>query len=287
MPISKQIKNTKSQTQNAKAAPNHFSYSQLAAYSSCPYQYRFAHVLKIPVLGREQFSFGKTMHATLQKLFNLLNEKKRLGQAELFGRPSGPAEVTLEELYRLYEESWIDDWYESKQKKRERRRQGRESLKVFYEKYKGGWPDALFLEKGFSLKIAAPSAKLGAAGAGDQFSYTVRGAIDRIDRLAGGLKLVDYKTGAPKDKLSFEEKEQLLIYQLAAGQLFSEPVKALAFYYLDDNSEAEFIGSETDLEKVKAKVIKTVDAVRRGVFPPKPGRLCAYCDFKEICEFRG
>jgi len=262
------------------ALPDYFSYSQLAAYSSCPYQYRFAHVLKIPVSGKEQFSFGKTMHATLQKLFLLLNEKKGLGQADLFGagHPSATVKdgnVTFKEALELYEQSWIDDWYKDKASKEERKKQGREILKVFYEKYKDSWPEVLFLEKGFNLKIAD----------GDK-AYTVRGVIDRIDRADAGLRLVDYKTGRAKDKLTFEEKEQLFIYQLAAQELFEQPVSGLVFYYLDNNSEIKFIGAPAELDKMKQKIISTINEIVGGKFPPRPGRLCAWCDYNSICEFR-
>lgn len=266
--------------------PRHFSYSQLAAYSACPYQYRFAHILKIPVRGKEMFSFGKTMHATLQKVFALINEKKGLGQAELFGDPhlispllrgrtKEGVNITLDEILKLYEQNWIDDWYNDKASKAKRRRQGKDILKAFYEKYKDNWPAALFLEKKFNWKITDGEA-----------DYLVRGVVDRIDKYEGGLKLVDYKTGRPKDKLTFNDKEQLLIYQLAAGELFREEVKALAFYYLADNSEAEFLGSAKDLEKVKAKIIGVVEEIKQGKFPPRPGQLCDWCDFNGICEFR-
>ncbi|OGF31220.1 hypothetical protein A3H09_01040 [Candidatus Falkowbacteria bacterium RIFCSPLOWO2_12_FULL_45_13] len=349
--------------------PSHFSYSHLAAYSHCPYQYRFAHVLKIPVRGKEQFSFGKTLHATLQKLFLLLNEKKGLGQGDLFGSVTSPnpllskegdrtvlpspslktgageisargavpagrqgsppkadqplagatnlggkegVNITLEEILKLYEQSWIDDWYESKQKKQERKEQGREILKVFYEKHRGRWPEVLCLEKSFNLKIACPEPGPGADG--EKF-YIMRGTIDRIDKIgpaagsassprpdfvvsapsnelgikaeqADGLKLVDYKTGRAKETLSFEDKEQLFIYQLAAAELFKQPVSGLAFYYLENNSEIEFIGQARDLEKIKAKIIAAIEAIGRGEFPPKPGQICAWCDFRGICEYR-
>ena len=292
--------------------PTHFSYSQLAAYSNCPYQYRFAHILKIPVMGKEQFSFGKTMHATLQKLFMLVNEKRGLGQPGLFEKnspltppcqggqqgnsplirgnkggfkssvfksPPPPfikgGNITFEEILKLYEQSWLDDWYESKEQKRERKKQGREILKVFHEKYNHNWPEVLFLEKGFNLKIVD-----------GQDTYIVRGVIDRIDRAGDGLKLVDYKTGRAKAKLIFQNKKQLFIYQLAAGELFKQPVSGLAFYYLDNNSEVEFIGTPAELAKIKLKIIFTIKEISRGEFPPRPSQLCAWCDFREICEYR-
>ena len=239
----------------------------------------------------------------MQKLFKLINEKKGLGQGSLFGTGKPPlippcqggektatpltrgarGVITFDEILKLYEESWIDDWYESKEKKQARKKQGREILKIFYEKYKNSWPEVLFLEKGFNLKIADPLAKVGTGG---KDIYTVRGVIDRIDKTNDGIKLVDYKTGQAKEKLSFTEKEQLFIYQLAANELFKEPVSGLAFYYLDNNSEVEFSASAKDLEKIKAKIISTIKEIGRGEFPAKAGKICDWCDYRSICEYR-
>jgi RecB family exonuclease len=124
--------------------------------------------------------------------------------------------------------------------------------------------------------------KISSAGA----YYTVQGRIDRIDEADGKLKLVDYKTGAPKDKLTFEEKEQLFIYQLAAPSLYHEEVGSLVFYYLDDNTEVEFLGTMEELSKMKEKIVTTIEDIKRGEFPPKPSMLCKWCDFFDICEFR-
>jgi RecB family exonuclease len=137
-------------------------------------------------------------------------------------------------------------------------------------------------EKGFNIKVKS-----------DGIWYTVRGVIDRIDSLNGHrpsgvkkIKIVDYKTGMPKDKLTFEEKEQLLIYQIAAKDLFREEVESLSFYYLDNNSKVEFLGSEEELNKVKEKIINTVEEIKKGEFPPRPSELCKWCNFFDICEFR-
>ncbi|MFH1772790.1 MAG: UvrD-helicase domain-containing protein [Patescibacteria group bacterium] len=261
--------------QKSITVPSYFSYTQLVAFSHCPYQYRFAHILKIPVSGKEQFSFGKTLHITLQKLFSLINEKKGLRQANLFSSQELAENITLEEVLELYKNSWIDDWYESKKKKEERYKQGQKILTVFYKKYKNNWPKTLFLEKGFNVKLA------------DDYGWnTIRGVIDRIDQVGSKIKIVDYKTGQPKSKLTFDEKEQLFIYQIAVEEIFKQPVASLAFYYLDNNTEVEFLGDKDDLAKVKEKVILTISKIKKGVFPPQPSQLCKFCDFKNICEFR-
>ena len=274
--------------------PKYFSYTQLAAFSNCPYQYRFAHILRIPRQGKAVFSFGKTMHLTLQKLFILINEKKGLGQGDLFiltpspsparvhpapregrGKRERGVVISLDEVLQLYEQNWIDDWYEDDAEKQKYKKKGKEILKGFHEKHSGNWPNAIFLEKGFNIKLKS----------GEDL-YTIRGMIDRIDEVDGKLKIIDYKTGSPKEKLNFNEKEQLLIYQLATESLFKQEIKSLTFYYLNDNSEVEFLGADKELEKVKEKAINVIEGIKKGEFPPKPSKLCKYCDFFDICEFR-
>ncbi|MCD4761416.1 ATP-dependent helicase [bacterium] len=267
-------------SQTAYRPPVYFSYTQLAAFSNCPYQYRFAHIFRIPRHGKPQFSFGKTMHSTMQKISELVKEKSGLGQSDLFSpaktmKATGEVDIKLDEMYSLYEDSWIDEWYRSQSDKEAHKKRGKEIIKGFHAKYNKNWPQTLFLEKGFNLKINVNS-----------IFYTVRGMMDRIDEVKGKVKIVDYKTGKPKEKLNFKDKEQLFIYQLAMRDLFKREVKSLAFYYLENNSEVEFLGDDSDLEKVNDSITETITDINKGEFPARPGPLCKYCDFFDICEFR-
>lgn len=277
------LKNNKTPTSTEGKAciniPKFFSYTQLAAFSNCPYQYRFAHILKIPRTGKAAFSYGKTMHSTLQKTFELVQARRKTKQADLFGADektkSDNPKVSLDEIISFFNESWIDEWYQSEKQKEEYRQRGKDSVKEFYNKHKDNWPKAEMLEKGFNIKITV-----------DNELYTIRGAIDRVDSVGDKLKIVDYKTGAPKEKLTFDEKEQLLLYQLASSQIFDREVAGLSFYYFDNNTEIEFLGTDKELGKIQDKVINTIRDIKKCEFPPKPGPLCAFCDFKDICEFK-
>lgn len=263
--------------------PAYYSYTQLTAFNNCPYQYRFAHVLKVPRGSRHTLSFGQSMHLALQKLFQLIIERRGFGQDSLFGA-SAPAKskekikITIEEILKLYKESWIDNWYESKSQKKEYWKLGEESLKEFFNKHQEEWPNVISLEQGINLKLEG---------------YRIYGKIDRVDdRGEEGISIIDYKTGTPKnpDKISVEDKEQLLLYQLAMKQINKRPICNLQFYYLNDNSEINFVGTDKDLSDMEGKTIQRIlqieDAFRGGVFPPKPGPLCKYCDYFHICEFR-
>jgi DNA helicase II / ATP-dependent DNA helicase PcrA len=281
------------------AAPERFSYSQFEAYERCPYQYRFDNILRVPKRGNFQMSFGKTMHSTLQKILQTVKEAGEKKQESLFTPPleggdrggqksvddkntppTLPLErgggISLEECLKIYEESWIDEWYETEANKQKYHKKGKEMTKAFYEEYHNNWPKVLFLEKAFALRMKV-----------DGDGITIAGKIDRIDEMPDGkLKIVDYKTGKPKEKLEFNEKAQLLIYQQAVKELFRQEVGALCYRYLNDNSEIEFLGKEKDFAKLDEKISETIRAIRAGVFPPTPGQQCKFCDYNGICEFK-
>jgi len=259
-----------------KLLPKQFSFSQLAAHSACPRQYYYAYILKIPILGKHVFSYGKSMHLALQKFFGLIKTRSEINQGDLFEvktkKTKDKLPVSLEELLKIYEESWIDDWYENKSDKDKYLKQGRETLKDIYKSVEKDPPQVKYLEKGFNVRFK---------------NYSFKGNIDRVDQIKGGVQLVDYKTGNPKEKLTFADKEQLLIYQIAYEDVFQEKVQNLKFHYLNNNTEIDFLGKEKELIKVKEKLVETIDQINSCNFKADPSEFkCTYCDFKDICPFK-
>lgn len=259
-----------------KLLPKQYSFSQVAAYDSCPRQYYYAHILKIPTLGKHVFSYGRSMHLALQKFFQLVKSRLEKKQTSLFDKSeeydNKKLPVTLDELLKLYEENWIDDWYENKEDKKKYRDEGRKTLREIYKDIENNPPEVKFLEKGFNVRFS---------------DYSFKGNIDRVDIVNGGVQLVDYKTGTSKQKLSLEDKRQLLIYQIAYEEVFKEKVKNLKFHYLNDNTEVDFLGKEKELEKVKEKLVDTIKRINTCDFKADPEEhKCGYCDFRGICPFK-
>ncbi|MEY4723426.1 MAG: hypothetical protein RLZZ324_939 [Candidatus Parcubacteria bacterium] len=280
--------------------PAYFSFSQIAAYDNCPLQYKFAHVIRVPSLGKGTQSFGNTIHAALEWFVMALAERAAAPQGELAlekGRmgngESGDADepqqqslldgaskrgktalpVTLDELLQKYEDSWIDDWYESAEEKAEYHQKGRDMLEKFYDRCEVTPPNPLHVEQEFSLKFG---------------THTLKGAIDRIDNAEGGVEIIDYKTGRPKteDDLELDDKKQLLLYQIVTQRLLGKEPKKLTFEYLQDGTSVSFLGTEKQLAKLETQVEETFANITARKFEPTPGRQCKYCDFREICEFR-
>ncbi len=261
--------------------PEYFSFSQLKAFETCPYQYRFAHILRVPVRGKAPFSFGKSIHATLQQFFIKALERIQTIQTDLFNQKLAKgdkkAPVGLEELLEIYESCWIDDWFTSRSEHDEYKQKGKKALMEYYKLIENNFPTPKAMEMPFTLRLES-----------DGEEYGIKGVIDRVDEVSGGVEIIDYKTGAGKNpkNLSAEDKEQLLIYQLACQQLLAEPVKKLTFYNIEPGTFATFVGTDKEIEKVKEKIIKIINQIRLGKFLPKPGMMCQYCDFKNICEHK-
>ena len=265
--------------------PDHFSFSQLAAFAKCPLQYKFAFILRVPARGKAVFSFGKTMHNTFYDFLKYANEKQASKQSDLFGYKEKNASagektaanpVSFDRLAEIYEKNWIDEWYENKKQKEEYYKLGKKIIKDFYKEFSKNPPKVLKINNSFALEMPF-NLKIG--------EYNLYGVVDRIDEKQGGAVIIDYKTGNSKDKLSSDDKEQLLIYQIAAEEIFKLKPKELVYYYLNDNKKISFLGAEKEKEQLKEKIIQEIEEMKKSQFKPTPGWQCGFCDFKDICDW--
>ena len=239
--------------------PSSISYTQLESYRTCPLQYKFAHVFRIPIVGRYQMSYGKSLHAALEQFFRQWIENAIM-----------PERSVLEQALK---DTWIDAWYPNRRAHDEHRATTERVLAAYYLLLKKEPVTPLAVEKTFSIRLG---------------NAIIRGSIDRVDRTPEGLHLIDYKTGSPKTKAQIvrAQKDQLYLYQLAASKLFDEPVARLSFCYLEDTSCVSFLGTPKDLDTLQTSIESMMASVQSRSFDPTPGRHCQSCDFAEICEFR-
>lgn len=130
----------------------------------------------------------------------------------------------------------------------------------------------------------------------DGVEITVRGSIDLVDETeAGGLVVVDYKTGAktnikPDAPHKNGQRLQLVLYALAARRRLDRPDAPVASYYWhlrakDDYALVGYEVSPAIEEEVLGAVATIVRNIERGVFPQLPEVTtrsdwisCHYCD---------
>ncbi len=118
------------------------------------------------------------------------------------------------------------------------------------------------------------------------------GRIDRVDRGADGLAIIDYKTGAVPDRKSLASGEaaQLYYYAMLAQAALNTPVRH-ALYLKLDGGEIEPVPVKTDtlddmVENLRQQLAQCRDALCRGQALPAWGDVdtCAYCEFAGLCR---
>jgi ATP-dependent helicase/nuclease subunit B len=141
-----------------------------------------------------------------------------------------------------------------------------------------GWA----FDAGEAERRAAPDA-LGACG--------LHGRIDRIDRGAGALQLIDYKTGSKsdlKEKVKSPlEDTQLAFYAALMGAHGDAPLQAL-YLVLDGDGphEIEHPDVEASARALVAGLAHDLARLRAGagLAALGEGRVCEYCEARGLCR---
>ena len=260
-----------------------FSFTQLAAFRSCPMQYKFAHVYRIPIIGSHQKSFGQVMHSTLHDILENHAERGKAAQVSLFETsaqteiPTSGLRVTKDEAMEIYETRWNENdfWYPDRAMYDKYYSEGKDAVSRMWNIWNEKPPSVAALELNFDWKIG---------------EHSIRGSVDRIDDCGDGtVAIFDYKTGQPKSEedIGKEDREQLQIYQLAM-ECRGMKVSSLSYVYLQ-NGESVNVPTLGEKERVPFTdaLLERMNEILKSRFTPKPSQfVCKFCDFKNICEFR-
>lgn len=237
-----------------------FSFSQLNSYKTCPLQYKYQYVLKIPTTSTAAESFGISIHQTLQKFYSEFMKNKKVNEKDLLN---------------IYKKNWIPIGYVTIDHQNRMKKEGEKILSSYFSKFHSNKLEILALEKLFKIKISK-----------DIF---LTGKIDRVDTLnKNEIEIIDYKTGKKPREKELIKSLQLTIYTLAAQDknLFNKKLSDinLTFYYLQTPEKITLKKTEHDLIETKERIIAMVEEIRQNIFFANPGIHCDFCPFKIICE---
>lgn len=239
---------------------NRFFYSAINTYLTCPLQYKYQYLLKIPTETSAPLSFGNTIHTTLQKFYRkFLSDKK----------------VDEKVLIELFDNNWIPLGYHSSYHENRAKEEGKKMLINYYKNFHRPDLKIIALEKPFRFKLGN--------------NYLIVGKIDRIDiNKNDEIEIIDYKTGEIPDEKKLKNDLQLTIYTLAL--LNDQQLKpsldkiTVSYHYLQKDKKISLKKTVDEIEKAKIKIVELVEKIHQNFFDPKVGPWCDFCPFRIICE---
>ncbi|MEK7521854.1 MAG: PD-(D/E)XK nuclease family protein, partial [Patescibacteria group bacterium] len=254
-------------TANRQVPITYLSYSQIDCFKFCPLHYKLRYITKIPTPPSAPLSFGNTLHNTMK---DFVEDAKNGGKA------------TETELLKIYEKDWIPYGYTSKSHEKQTKERGKEYL-LKYLKTELHNPKNLPLavERPFIFPLT-PGLKLG-------------GKIDRIDKTANGIEIIDYKTtdlelkGLPSTK-DLNSDLQLSFYSLASCLVkdpifLNDPEKVtLSLYFFNKGVKVSTTRTKEQLEKAKAVILNAKDEIENSDFTCSGNPWCKECEYKLFCE---
>jgi RecB family exonuclease len=240
----------------------HLSASQLETYDDCPLRYFYEYVLRVRSDSNVYAELGSLVHEVL---------------AEFLDPRKDDVEYSAEGLRELGERMWRDDLARYRPQVEEARRDFFSMLDRWWEEEGAvARPDVVGVERRFEVDVGP---------------HKVSGSIDRIDRVDGGLRIVDYKTGSRETPAAeMPDNVQLAVYHLAAAR----------------DPELALLGPATDLDLVflrsmkvrsqpvtadheavtEARVLAVAESILAEEFEPSVHANCRVCAFQRLCPIQ-
>ncbi len=123
----------------------------------------------------------------------------------------------------------------------------------------------------------------------DLDGIVIRGILDRMDRDEdGNLIILDYKSGkAPPEQYALSAFFALKIYALLIRRRTGETPVEVRLLYLNGPTLYRLPIDDRQLDAMDSQLRALWAAINRALesdrFPARPGRLCDWCSFQNIC----
>lgn len=241
------------------------SPSRAGDFKTCPQLFKFRAIDRIPEPPSVYQARGTTAHLALQRLFD----------------DSG-TERTPDRLYDLFREAWTeirgeDEFAGLFEDIDQEREWGIESMELLANYFSIEDPTT-FEPEGRELDMLE-----------DLDGIMIRGILDRIDRDSEGrLTITDYKTGkAPPERYALPSFFALKIYALLIRNKYGETPREVRLLYLNGPTLYRLPIDDRQLDAMDGQLRALWAAIERAMatdrFPARPGRLCDWCSYQEIC----
>lgn len=246
-----------------------YSHSRLSSFEQCPRKFLFRYIEKRPVETESIEAFvGKRVHEVLERLYRFVGSGRIPSLPKVLKRFATEWDRHFDrERIRITRADSEEEDY---------RQNGERCLSNYYRRrYPFDSEETLGLEArvAFSLDEAG--------------RYRIQGFVDRFCRAPdGALEIHDFKTGrwVPKQE-ALDADRQLAFYQLGLEGRYPEaPEVRLVWHYLLRNQMRVSSRTREQLQALRRDTIELIDTIESASeYPPKPGSLCPWCEFRDLC----
>ncbi len=249
--------------------PSSLSPSRVSAFTTCPMQFRFSSVQRLPEPPGVAATRGSVVHRALELLFELTGAERT---------PTALARM----LDRALEEYATDPDYVGLQLDEAGARSFRSDCDTLIEKYFQMEDPTKIRDIGLEVRMAA-----------DVGSLELRGIIDRLELDDNGdLVVTDYKTGrAPSGRYEQKSLAGVHFYSFLCEAVLGKRPAKIRLMYLSNGETIETIPSQQSVRFINTRTNAVWKAVERacttGDFRPNQSRLCDWCSFKQWCPAFG
>jgi len=266
------------------------SPSRAGDFLACPLRYRFRTVDRLPERPSPAAARGSVVHRVLELLFDLPAEERTPARAAEMLRPAWEelleAEPVLAELF-ADAAAGVDG-----------ADRGQEDRGADEAPELDSWLAgcATVLERWFGLEDPQrlePAERETYVETVLDSGLLLRGYVDRLDVAPDGrMRIVDYKTGrAPDERFEAAALFQLRFYALVLWRSRGVVPSMLQLVYLGNGEILRYQPDEDDLRATERKIEAVWQAIRTAAeeedWRPRPGPLCAWCSFQELCPAYG
>ncbi|MCD6539756.1 MAG: ATP-dependent helicase [Candidatus Omnitrophica bacterium] len=234
------------------------SYYHIDDYLTCPLKYKFVHILRVPIIQHHSVIYGNALHQAIQRY----NEAKKKGE-----------KITLEEMIEVFLSSWRSEGFISREHEELRLKEGKDTLRKFYERQEreGKIPSEVEKEFHFSLD-----------------NLIIRGRWDRIDLEDGKPIIIDFKSSSVNTQEEADKKAkeslQMTLYAFSYYQCFGVLPERVELHFLESGLIGKAQKKKEDFPGLIEKIRKVEKGIRERDFTPQPTYLaCQWCPYNQIC----
>lgn len=249
--------------------PTSLSPSRVSSFTTCPMQFRFANIDKLPEPPGRATTRGTIVHRALELLFTRPAERRTRRALD------DDLSTALAE-YRTH-----PDWLGLRLTADDAEAFDHECARLI-ERYFTMEDPTTVREIGLELRMEASVGSL-----------TLRGIIDRLELdEAGELVVTDYKTGRPPSaKYELKSLAGVNFYAFLCEAVLGRRPALIRLMYLSSGETIETVPSERSVRFITTRTNAVWTAIERACsnddFRPRPSRLCDYCSFQRWCPAFG